>query len=143
MKDLSARLHYGVKCKPNDPQDDDINTISDMEVDYNDEHLIRGYSYDGCIMTISVYSLSEIKPYLFPLSTLTSKQRTEIGKILTDTQKEYSPYGVVNTEGCDNLFICSVKQSNALINYCLSQHLDINGLIEKGLALDATNLNIY
>ena len=46
-------------------------------------------------------------------------------------------------KGCDNLFICSVKQSNALINYCLTNHLDINSLIEKGLAIDATGKNIY
>ena len=29
------------------------------------------------------------------------------------------------------------------INWCYENHLDINGLIPKGLSLDATGLNIY
>ena len=29
------------------------------------------------------------------------------------------------------------------INYCYKKHLDINNLIPIGLAIDATNLNIY
>ena len=29
------------------------------------------------------------------------------------------------------------------INWLLKNHFDINGLIPKGLAIDATNLNIY
>lgn len=125
LQDLSARLPYGVKFKSENAERVYFIDTSDNEIYINGTHI------------------EDVKLYLFPLSSLTSKQRTEIGKILTDTQKQYSPYGVVNTEGCDNLFICSVKQSNALINYCLSQHLDINGLIEKDSAIDATNLNIY
>jgi hypothetical protein len=73
---------------------------------------------------------------------MTEEQRNDISKLLIDTQKEYSPYGELNMKGCDNLFICTVKQANVLINYCLTNHLDINGLIERGLAIDATGLNI-
>jgi hypothetical protein len=29
------------------------------------------------------------------------------------------------------------------IEWFLKNHIDYNGLIEKGLAIDATNLNIY
>lgn len=138
INDLCARLPYGLKCAY-------FNTKNEFKVGELLAVLCKekrvlidklSIDYDGC-------DCIGVIPYLFPLSSLTSKQRTEIGKILTDVKEQYSPYGVVNTEGCDNLFICSVKQSNALINYCLSQHLDINGLIEKGLAIDATNLEIY
>ena len=30
-----------------------------------------------------------------------------------------------------------------VIDYCNKNHLDYRGLIEKGLAIDATGLNIY
>lgn len=85
----------------------------------------------------------ECKPYLFPLSNITEEQRSEICELLHDTQITFPPYGKLNTKGCDNIFISTVKQSNVFINYCLTHHLDINGLIEKGLAIDATGLNIY
>ena len=85
----------------------------------------------------------DFKPYLFPLSSITDEQRNNICELLLDTQNKFSPYGEINTKGCDNLFISSVKQSNVLINYYLANHLDINGLIEEGLAIDAMGLNIY
>ena len=79
------------------------------------------------------------KPYLFPLSSITEGQKNQISQLLLDAKIEYPPY----EEDYDNLLVSSVKQANALINYCLVSHLDINGLIEKGLAIDATGLNIY
>ena len=130
LKDLCARLPYRTK--------------------------VRRYRYTTPIDSIQSVELlglgwleelygeeAEFKPYLFPLSSLTEEQRNDISKLLIETQNEFSPYGKLNMKGCDNLFICSVKQSNALINYCLTNHLDINGLIKKGLAIDATGLNIY
>ena len=134
LKDLCARLPYEVK------------------VEYKgEEYDVLGIAHGRLVLckpfmshTLNEHPLvEEVKPYLFPLSSLTEKQRSEISQLLIDTQNTFSPYGEINTKGCDNLFVCSVKQSNALINYCLMHHLDINGLIEKGLALDATGLNIY
>ena len=131
LRDLCARLAYGVK----------------IQVPYD---ICSGY-YTETVWTIdndkpfyvNGRGIEYIKPYLFPLSSLTEEQRNNICELLLDTQKKFSPYGEINTKGCDNLFISSVKQSNALINYCLTNHLDINGLIEEGLAIDATGLNIY
>lgn len=136
LKDLCARVPYGpvictwydkginIKCVS-------VNVYTDVvELDIPEDDEARVF-------------IDNVKPYLFPLSSLTEEQRNNISKLLIDTQNELSPYGEINMKGCDNLFICSVKQSNALINYCLANHLDINGLIEKGLAIDATGLNIY
>ena len=89
------------------------------------------------------YDIEEVKPFLFPLSNLTAEQRNEISKLLIDTQYEFSPYDKINMEGCDNLFISTVKQANALIKYCITHHFDINDLIPQGLALDARKYNIY
>ena len=133
LRDLCARLPYGVKVKLGDnPNIFDLEYRIKFAVMYGDSDKLE-----------DILDIVNIKPYLFPLSSLTEEQRNNISKLLIDTQNEFSPYGELNMKGCDNLFICSVKQSNALINYCLTNHLDINGLIEKGLALDATGLNIY
>lgn len=144
IKDLCARLPYGVKAKV---LNEDI-----LRYDYYSKEggFIKGIENinDGlfvieCRKDGYVLSYDEFKPYLFPLSSLTEEQRNYISKLLIDTQNEFPPYGELNAKGCDNLFVCSVKQANVLINYCLANHLDINGLIEKGLAIDATGLDVY
>lgn len=159
LKDLCARLPYGVigQCKIDASYDTSFETkpqthkfdaevyglleeglllVTPLIEDQDVQELANEEVADGV-------NILDFKPYLFPLSSLTEEQRNNISKLLIDTQNEFSPYGKLNMKGCDNLFICSVKQSNALINYCLANHLDINGLIEKGLAIDATGLNIY
>ena len=131
LKDLCARTPYGVKVQ----YMNNIFVIDYVSPMYGEVKLDTSDNW-----TVGV---SEVKPYLFPLSSLTEEQRNNISKLLISTQNEFSPYGEINMKGCDNLFISSVKQSNALINYCLTNHLDINSLIEEGLAIDATGLNIY
>ena len=133
LRDLCARLPYGVKVKLGDnPNVFDLVYRIKFAVMYGDSDKLE-----------DILDIINIKPYLFPLSSLTEEQRNNISKLLISTQNEFSPYGELNMKGCDNLFICAVKQSNALINYCLTNHLDINGLIEEYLAIDATGLNIY
>ena len=134
LKDLCSRIFYGVKM--NHIADEEICPLTLVGV----ARSMITLAGNGGFASVDI---EEYKPYLFPLSSLTEKQRNEISQLLIDTQNTFSPYGEINTKGCDNLFVCSVKQSNALIKYCLMHHLDINGLIEKGLALDATGLNIY
>ena len=131
LKDLCARLPYGLKVK--------------CEKYSFPVTILYGGNIDEVKFkeTGGIENICTIKLYLFPLSSLTEEQRNYISKLLIDTQNEFPPYGELNAKGCDNLFVCSVKQANVLINYCLANHLDINGLIEKGLAIDATGLNIY
>ena len=138
LEDLCNRLFYGVKCNVGE---ETPYTLSGIEIDDVNGHLFNFVEKKNGL-NMQVY-LSEVKPYLFPLSNLTAEQRNEISKLLIDTQDEFSPYGKINMEGCDNLFISSVKQANALIKYCITHHFDINGLIDKGLAIDASTLNIY
>ena len=126
---MCSRLSYGVKILVNN----NIETLEGINVLDN----VAEYgSFLSC-------NIEEVKPYLYPLSNLTEEQRNEISKMLIDTRIEFSPYGKINTFGCDNLFISTVKQANALMHYCITNRFDINGLIERGLAIDATGLGIY
>ena len=133
LKDLSARLPYGVKCivtksRTEEGQKGDVGKIGWVSLEGVD-----------CIGGREPFfsEFGNFKPYLIPLSSLTEEQRNTISQLLLDTQIEFPPYGELNTKGCDNLFVCSIKQANVLINYCLANHLDINGLIEKGIAIEA------
>ena len=66
--------------------------------------------------------LDEVKPYLFPLSSMTEEQKKE--------EYEICKYYLNGYE-------------SRLIDFYHKNHLDYRGLILKGLAKDATNLNIY
>ena len=77
-----------------------------------------------------------MKPYLFPLSSMTDEGYAIYSKIWEDTGK------TAYLEGCHHL-ISTIKAYKAANDYLLSKHYDVNGLIPMGLAIDATGLNIY
>lgn len=68
-----------------------------------------------------------IKPYLFPLSSMTETQKEEYAHILVmSSNLAYSQLLGITVEDWLN-----------------KNHFDYRGLIEKGLAIDATDKNIY
>ena len=116
FNELCSRLPYEVKC---DIGDDKPYTLNSIEVDYVGGHLVRFKEMkNGLIM--EVY-LSEVKPYLFPLSSMTPEQRTS--------------YNFLSNSGH--------RSSTGLIDFFNKNHLDYKGLIPKGLAKNATGLNIF
>ena len=129
IKDLCARLPYGVKCKILGTNETKIlasanydreNTLFDF---WEDDRKIQ-YDYQ-------LY-LSEFKPYLFPLSSMTEEQSKELDKI----DPEF--YSLICSNG--ELYVSMDLRGYDWLN---ENHFDYRGLIQKGLALDATNLNIY
>lgn len=69
----------------------------------------------------------EIKPYLFPISSMTTEQRREY----THIANMYGNLGATQLSG------------TTIQDWFDKNHLDYRGLIPKGLAKDATGLNIY
>lgn len=65
----------------------------------------------------------EVKPYLFPLSSMTNEQNIEYLK---------------TCKGGNNY--CPTSKT---FDWCYKNHFDYRGLIPMGLANDATGLNIY
>ena len=113
LKDLCARLPYGVKIKLIRWDIDEgmyINTTLESD---DIERLLNVEEGD-----------IEIKPYLFPLFSMTEEQ-----------EKEY------NDLNCYELG-CFPHTEDAL-DYLIKNHFDFRCLISKGLAIDATGLNIY
>ena len=119
LKDLCTRLPYGVKC---------IVTKSRIEEGQKgDMGKLVCICLEGvnCISDIPFFSeFGNFKPYLFPLSSMTEEQ-----------EKEY------NNLNCYELG-CFPHTEEAL-DYLIKNHFDYRGLIEMGLAINATGLNIY
>ena len=139
VKDLSSRLPYAVHVQHISGVSGILHDISIHHKYDGNDNIYDAICYTDFLEDRDSIAIEHFKPYLFPLSSITEGQKNHISQLLLDIQIEYSPY----EEDYDNLLASSVKQANVLINYCLANHLDINGLIEKGLALDATGLNIY
>ena len=93
--------------------------------------LLSGIFTDEAYFTTkggSIYS-NEYKPYLFPLSSMTEEQKVIYGDLC---------YSIIQS-----LAKNMQSELNELINWLNAHHFDYRGLIEKGLAIDATNLNVY
>ena len=114
LRDLCARLPYGIKASYYG---------ADEECETWDE--VDGVAFD--YVEIGQYSLpiERVKPYLFPLSSMTEEQKQEY-QYLTERWMYDSSYSIGDS-----------------IDWLNAHHFDYRGLIEKGLAIDATGLNIY
>jgi hypothetical protein len=132
LKDLSARLPYGVKFLRkswNYEWDQELSVIEVLEdIDKN-----------GYINNRKIYNVEDIKPYLFPLSSMTEEQSLEL-EIITGETIGFDAYSLHDFTGYSEI---SLSKTFEIIQWCYTNHFDINGLIPMGLANDATNLNIY
>ena len=113
--DLCGRLPYGVKCQVQEDEFTYIGTLCKLEIDNANGNLLDfAESVSG--LEWQVY-LSEVKPYLCPLSGMTEEQKIEL--------------------------TCIIDSDYAKIDWYNKNHFDYRGLIPMGLANDATGLNIY
>ena len=131
FKDLCARLPYGVKFLRESWNFEWDQELSVIEV-------LEDIDKDGYINNTKVYRIEDIKPYLFPLSSMTEEQEDEWYEVFVDPlSKKLDRH--TRQEG---LQLQADAQAFG-IEYLLKNHFDYRGLIEKGLAIDATGLDIY
>ena len=131
LKDLSARLQYGVKCKSKYFDND---TLSGIIVD--EEETMFNFSVNNEGFITQLYC-SEFKPYLFPLSSMTEEQKN-------DCPINETTLNIINSNiGCYGIIEIPWRLSFLFIDWCNKNHFDYRGLIPMDLANDATGLNIY
>ena len=119
LKDLCTRLPYEVKVCCN-------NTVYNIDAYTKSAFMLaEPLKPDVCIVAY----IEEVKPYLFPLSSMTDEQKEEY---------HYNCNVGLNRWGNEVYYDCVES-----IDWLNTHHFDYTGLIEKGLALDATGLNIY
>ena len=147
LKDLCARLPYGVKVKV---LNEDI-----LRYDYYSEEggFIKGIENinDGlfvieCRKDGYVLSYDEFKPYLLPLSSITEmlEELNTIGFFkYCDTIANVSHLESKNGISEEIYTYIDIESISGLMNFFHSHHIDYRGLIKKGLAIDATGLDVY
>ena len=132
LKDLCARVPYGVKVQymNNIFVIDYVSSYEEVKLDIPDNWTV---------------GVSEVKPYLFPFSSITDEQKSELNKKFTVQFSGNDVYSIhYHSEGYwDTDLELDLQDWLWFINWCYKNHFDVNNLIEKGLALDATGLNIY
>ena len=132
LKDLCARLPYGVKfaCNKN------VYTAKGLDLIVTNE---GDWEYAVTAKGITPIEIDFIKPYLFPISSMTEEQKKEYDSECNKDLKTLS-------EAVCNRTYTKTRISTPLyygIDWLNANHFDYRGLIEKGLAIDATGLNIY
>ena len=115
LKDLCARLPYGVKVE---------SVFINPDTKERKSCGIEVFNATSLLMIRD--GLGEFKPYLFPLSSMTEEQ-----------YKEYTDMGYSVTERWWSM--ANYHQ----IEWLNKNHFDYRGLIPMGLAIDATDKNIY
>lgn len=111
LNDLCGRLPYGVilQC---------CETVGERLCSIDNKGLIN-----------NDYDIEEVKPCLFPMSTMTEEQ---IKEALSTKHKINLPSGkVIYLDSLDTL------------EFYNKNHIDDKGLIPMRLAVDATNLDVY
>ena len=114
FRDLCARVPYGVKVQymNNIFVIDYVSSYEEVKLDTPDSYTV---------------GVSEVKPYLFPFSSMTEEQTKELINLINTGQND------------NNEFMRSLCR----IEFYHKHHFDYRGLIPMGLAIDATRLNIY
>ena len=136
LQDLCGRIPYKVRMFEIEPINDIQSNLTLLSIT-NKESVICITPSGGVIGS----SIDAFKPYLFPLSSMTEEQREEFLNIQTEERQILLNALIEYKSGkYDKIpIIAPYKQ----IEWLNKNHFDYRGLIEKSLALDATNLGIY
>ena len=145
MKDLCCRLPYGVLIQEDYTIDDEMflpiaETDRLVDIDVDAELLMTNGG--------STYHIDEAKPYLFPMSSMSAEQIDEMQELCdmydpVHDNDDYKDWGtcLMTKHFMEDEY--HFKFNFKLFEFLNKNRLDYRGLIEKGLAINATNLNIY
>lgn len=140
FQDLCGRLPYKVKCEVYNR----IGVLDETTTFYG-----VGVTYaDGQDTTCRI---DECKPYLFPLSSMTEEQKREYYSLAEDVTIKPGPHCYLGIKiHCIKLGISDNPHEGVwddinlgALDWLNRNHFDYRSLIEKGLAINCTDLNIY
>ena len=132
IDDISGRVPHGVVFKT----DWGNKTLKGIQYDNVNTLLYFGVC-DSTNKVIETY-VSEVKPYLLPMASMTEEKRKYIG----DRWGINENFNFEIDANWGEYYI-EVEDAAGFIDWLNQNHFDYRGLISRGLALDATGLNIY
>ena len=151
LRDLCARLPYEVvgQCEIDASYDTSFDTIPQT---HKFNAVVYGINENLLFVSPMIENQDELefaneeiadgvdildfKPYLFPLSSMTDEHRVEYYPLCDNVSIYHYEYGDIGED-------IEFHDNWESIDYLNAHHFDYRGLIEKGLAIDATGLNIY
>ena len=131
FKNLCARLPYHTRVKV--WLKDGTTEEGALDLEHNSGDVLRdAFYYDKIV---------KIKPFLFPLSSMTEEQLFEVQEILGKNEIEIGDgFLSIIDSGRNTITYLEIL---AVLEWFYKNHFDVNNLIPMGLAIDATGLNIY
>lgn len=124
IKDLSARLPYAVTVEHTSGFRGTLHDLVIHHIYDDNDNVYDAICYTDFFGDEDDIYIEYFKPYLFPLSSMNEEQIKEFNSI---------------TQKCSTY----IGKSILLTDFCNKHHIDWRGFIKKGLALDATGLNVY
>lgn len=139
LKDLCSRLPYGVMVKTpyNNAELIGINGI------VRRKGYTKGTEYIDVITDKQTYPIRYVTPYLRPISSMTEEEKEELvdfGLAYWDNGKYTDKNGNTIIYGGKEIQLIPDIETYDWLN---GHHFDYRNLIERGLAIDCTNLNVY
>ena len=129
IKDLSSRLPYAVHVQHISGVSGILRNISIFHKYDENDNIYDAICYTDLFKDECSIGIEHFKPYLFPILSMPEEATREFSKTLDWVE---TTHGYSKSEMSWDTFDCVNKH-----------HIDYRGLIEKGLAIDATGLNIY
>ena len=117
LKDLCARLPYGVKINVNGEED----TLLELGVD------------TGWVN--ASYDIKEVRSYLRPMSSMTEEEKEELKQEHFKDERLFAECLIKMKNGDSSMRGKVIPHFTS--DWCNKNHFDYRGLIEKGLALEA------
>lgn len=137
LKDICGRIPYSVKYQCFDERT--IVTLTGVkskfklyfdELDYKE--------FDGIV------NIDYCKPYLFPLSSMTEEQKYNFYCRFIESDYDFDDFKEFYLDnGMWHKLFTTLEDIEAIIDWFHKNHFDYRGLISIGLAIDATDKNIY
>ena len=143
FKDLCARLPYHTRVKVWLKDGTTEEGTLDLEHNYGD--VLRDAFYYNKIV--------KIKPYLRSMSSMTEEEAKELSILcditdvlsikITDEYIDFEVDDGFSSIETKIIWFNDIISSIEIFDWLNKNHFDYRGLIDKSLALDATELNIY
>lgn len=153
IKDLSARLPYAVTVEHTSGFRGTLHDITIHHMYDDNDNVYNAICYTDFFGDEDCVYIEYFKPYLFPMSSMTEEQKRELLELTgyearCEESCGFDSWGFyVNIVGDykyeDNQESIILYPYDIGIDWLNKNHFDYRGLIEKGLAIDATGLNIY
>ena len=123
LKDLCARLLYGVKLNFYSAATKENYTCALLGIEPNDDKSIIAKVDSGAFM----FPAEHIKPYLRPMSSMTIEEKKEFQAChcVYELHPDFQP------------MMCNLANELNMFDWFNAHHFDYRGLIRKGLALEA------